>query len=536
MRAEATLGGWGRPKPPPSAPLPLSTDDRWRCPAAWHRGVDHQAAPEPPSTNGRSAVAIARRCASNWLGNEQLATSNQELGSTIRFVQPVLSPSESARLDAESTTPVEVLMERAGLGVALAAIRMGVGYGSRVTVLAGPGNNGGDGYVAARYLASRGVGVEILALAEPRTGAAIRAAERLGRVPVRRLGGPNRKPDLVIDALFGGGFRRGVPDEVRPWAELDVPKLAVDVPSGLDPATGIVDDVAFAADRTVTFHSLKTGHLLGSGPDVCGTVDVVDIGLEGGVPELLLVEDDDAVRPPRERTAHKWSAGSVLVMGGAEGMVGAAVFAARAALSFGAGAVGVASPSLGTVQALAPEVLGYPRSAISDRYRVIVVGPGMGEDRESLEAAMASERSLVIDADALGLLPVDVAFERPTVLTPHAGEFRRLTGDDPSPDAAGELARRSGAVVLLKGNPTFVTDGAVPRVVTSGGPELATIGTGDVLAGMIGALLARGLSPLDAATSAAHWHGVAARDLAGEGTVTADRLAGAVRRHAWSGS
>jgi NAD(P)H-hydrate epimerase len=275
---------------------------------------------------------------------------------------------------------------------------------------------------------------------------------------------------------------------------------------------------------------------LGAGPDVCGPVEVVDIGLAGGVPELLLVEDGDAIRPARRRTAHKWSAGSVLVMGGSPGMVGAAVFSARAALAFGAGAVGVASPSASTVQVLAPEVLAYDPGVIPARYAVIVVGPGMGEDRAALEAATSSGLPLVVDADALGLLQPDVTFEQPVVLTPHAGEFRRITGEEPGPTAAGELARRTGAVVLLKGNPTFVTDGAVPRVVTSGGPELATIGTGDVLAGMIGALLARGLPALEAATSAAHWHGVAARELAAEGTVTADRLAGSIRRQAWSAS
>ncbi|MGF1666654.1 MAG: NAD(P)H-hydrate dehydratase [Acidimicrobiia bacterium] len=450
-------------------------------------------------------------------------------------MKPVLSPAESARLDAESTVPITVLMERAGAAVAQAAVGMGAGYGSRVAVLVGPGNNGGDGYVAADRLRRRGVAVDLLALAPPRTEAAIWAAERVGG-PDGALAGPDPRVDLVVDAVFGGGFRRGVPAALRPWMSLDVPVLAVDVPTGLDPSDGTVDGVAFIARRTITFHSLSPGHLIGQGPDRCGEVEIADIGLEGGDPEMWLVGAGDAGRPGRARTVHKWSAGSVLVMGGSEGMVGAAVFAARAALRFGAGAVGIASPSAATAQLLAPEVLSYRAGEIPDRFGVLVVGPGMGDDRPALEAALASGRPLVIDADAIGLLPSDIRFDRPVVLTPHAGEFSRMSGGPVGHRQATSLAARTNSVVVLKGNPTFVTDGGVPRVVRSGGPSLATIGTGDVLAGMIGALLARGLPPLEAATSAAYWHGVAGTELAGEATLTADRLADGVGAYAWDRS
>lgn len=453
---------------------------------------------------------------------------------TIAHVKPVLSPAESARLDAASPVPVGTLMERAGMAVALAAVRMGVGYGSRVAVLVGPGNNGGDGYVAASHLARRGVHVELLALSEPRTEPAIEAASAARTtLLVGALTPPTGAVDLVVDAVFGGGFRGGVPDSLRPWMELETPLLAVDIPSGLDPTSGLVDDVAFTASRTVAFHSQKPGHVLGEGLDRCGTVEVADIGLVGGEPSLWLVEAVDAVRPGRDRRAHKWSAGSVLVMGGSEGMVGAAVFAAKAALAFGAGAVGVSSASMATVQVLAPEILSYRSGHVSDRYDVIVLGPGLGDDAFAIEKAMRSGKPLVIDADALPRLAPGTVFDRPVVLTPHTGEFVRMTGGPAGPEAARRLAEACQAVVVLKGNPTFVTDGGVPRVVTSGGPSLATIGTGDVLSGMIGALMARGLGALEAATSAAYWHGVAGTELSARSTLTADRLAGGVGAYAW---
>lgn len=447
----------------------------------------------------------------------------------------MLSPAESARLDAESPVPITVLMERAGVAVAQAAVRMGAGYGSRVTVLVGPGNNGGDGYVAADHLRRRGVAVDLLALAPPRTEAAVWAAGRTGG-PVGTLADPDRPVDLLIDAVFGGGFRRGVPPALRPWMTLDVPVLAVDVPSGLDPSTGVVDEMAFTARHTVTFHSMAPGHLVGEGPDRCGEVEIADIGLAGGDPEMWLVEAGDAGRPARARTVHKWAAGSVLVLGGSEGMVGAAVFAARAALRFGAGAVGISSSEAASAQLLAPEVLSYRAGEIPDRFGVLVVGPGMGQDTNTFEAALGSGRPLVIDADALGLLPPHVRFDRPVVLTPHAGEFARMSGGGVGHREARSLAARTGAVVVLKGNPTFVSDGGVPRVVRSGGPSLATIGTGDVLSGMIGALLARGMAPLEAATSAVYWHGVAGTELATTSTLTADRLAAGIGAYAWDRS
>lgn len=457
-------------------------------------------------------------------------------------MQPVVDPEEAARLDARATVPVEVLMDRAGYGVAREVTRMGIGSGDRVTVLAGPGNNGGDGYVAAYHLARRGVAVRVLALAQPKTFGCRWAAERAGGIgiPIRPMGPPSTT-DLLVDAVFGGGFRSGLPPQLRPWMEMDAPVVAVDVPTGLDPGSGLVEEVAFTASVTVTFHALKTGHLLGEGPDRCGRIEVVDIGLEGGDPSLMVVEAGDAPRPPRRRTAHKWSAGSVLVVGGAPGMVGAAVMAARSALRFGAGAVGVAAPAETrmVVAGLAPEVLSYTFERLDEvrpRFDVLAVGPGLGGYREVATHLLSThEGVIVLDADGINAVTLEHLRARtaPTVVTPHGGEFRRLTGEEPSPWAARAAAAEAGCVVVLKGNPTFVTDGDVPWVVTSNGPELATIGTGDVLTGMIAALIARGLPPAVAARSGAYWHGIAGRLLRRVGTVTADRLSEEVARFAW---
>ncbi len=265
---------------------------------------------------------------------------------------------------------------------------------------------------------------------------------------------------------------------------------------------------AFRATRTVTFHALKVGLVIGSGPDVCGVVTVADIGLRGGDPELLLTEETDAPLPSRARTAHKWSAGSVLVVGGAPGMTGAAVLAGKAALGFGAGAVGLAVPddAAEVAAAAAPELLHYSIEDLPGRYDVLLIGPGLGTDRADLAAKLLSnwEGPMVIDADALAAVGSDRASRRSgAVITPHGGEFERMTGQPPTYGAARDLATRIGATVLLKGNPTFVTDGGVPWVVNTGGPELATIGTGDVLAGMTAALLATGSDPVVAARSAA---------------------------------
>ena len=474
-------------------------------------------------------------------------------------MKPVITPREAARLDRISPEPVEVLMERAGWALEIAAARMGAGYGSRVAVLAGPGNNGGDGYVAAGLLDRRGADVVVHRLRPPKTAAARWARDRAvaAGVEIKEMGKPAPGVDLVIDAVFGGGFRGKCPPGLAAWMDCPAPVLAVDFPSGLDPTTGEVGDRCFTARRTVTFHALKTGHVLGEGPDRCGEVTVSDIGQSGEKPAMLVAEAGDCPRPGRRRTAHKWSAGSVIVVGGSPGMTGAPLLAARSALHAGAGGVGLMVP--GGCQALvagaAPELLTFGmgeavRFEVSSvdsclqtasRFDVMVIGPGIGRAAGAREwTRTVIERwdgPLVADADALWAADVDLLAARtgPTVVTPHRGELADLTRAEPGPAEAQELAAR-GVVVLAKGNPTFVCDPSRTWVVREGGPELATIGTGDVLAGWVGALWARGLSPRAAARSAAFWHGRAGAALAARRTVTADLLAREVGRWAWEGS
>ncbi len=468
-------------------------------------------------------------------------------------MEPLITPAESNRLDMASDEPAELLMERAGLGVALTAVEMGIGYGDRVIVLTGSGNNGGDGYVAAKHLARRGVQVSIRAFGYPRgdggpARAAAVAARRAGAL-IDEMGGPE-STDLIIDAVFGVGFRGSLPEIVVPWTRLDIPVLAVDVPSGLDATTGTVENAAFHADVTVTFQAAKTGHLLGEGPERSGELFVVDIGLGRPHPELMLCEEVDAPRPVRTRHAHKWSVGSVAVVGGSPGITGAVMLTARSALAAGTGAAtvicpgalqpiyatmdaGVMSRGAGRGERFTPDDVGAVLTT-AERYDVLALGPGLGPvDRIFVEALLERwDGPTVLDADGLNALDGSAALARDpdTIITPHAGEFTRLTGSDATHGAAEQLARETGAVVLLKGNPTFVTDGDDTWVVASGGPELATIGTGDVLTGMVAAFVAGGLPAQVAARSAAYHHGVAGARLAHTETVTASGLASEIAR------
>jgi hydroxyethylthiazole kinase-like uncharacterized protein yjeF len=457
-------------------------------------------------------------------------------------VKPVLTADEYHRVDKAYTGDLDQAMDRAGFAVALAATRHGAGYGSRVVVLAGPGNNGGDGYVAARYLHRRGSETVVHALAPPRTAEASRALRLALEDGVRVVElGPVVGADLVIDALFGGGARGGLPDGVLAWMEAPVPVLAVDYPTGLDPNTGKVERAAFRATETVTFQTLKTGHVRGRGPDICGVVTVVDIGIEGGEPAMWVAEETDALRPVRSRQTHKWSAGAVLVLGGSTGMIGAAILAGKAALAFGAGSVMISSPRSDLVAAAAPELLSRPLAEIGadlERFDVILAGPGLAEeDREMVLPILRKASKSVLDAGALDPAMVEAAVEGDgeVVVTPHAREFERLASVESGAFAARAFAEKTGSTVLLKGSPTIVSDGSAPVLVRTGGPELATIGTGDVLAGMIATLWARGLVPREAAVSGAYWHGVAGADLARSGTVTAPALGEHIRRFAYPG-
>jgi hydroxyethylthiazole kinase-like uncharacterized protein yjeF len=451
-------------------------------------------------------------------------------------VIPIVTPAEMGEVDRAASEPVEVLVARAGRAVAAAAVellraRRGRVAGARIVVVAGRGNNGADGRDAARRLAARGAGVTVV---DP--GAGLPAAH------------------LVVDAAFGTGLSRAYePPEVPP----DVPVLAVDIPSGIDGVTGVVVEGggAVRADRTVTFQAWKTGLLIGDGPGHAGAVDVADIGLGPGVADRARawVVGDADVRgavPDRPREAHKWQS-AVQVVAGSPGMSGAPWMVSHAALRAGAGYVRLAIPGVAAGQAGLPPgelvQVGLPPERWSaevidglGRFAAVVVGPGLGSpgrtgaDTEVGRLVAGSEVPVVVDADGLNTLGsldavaavVATRPARPVVLTPHAGEFARLTGEAPGADrlaAVRAAAARSGAVVLLKGSTTVVAhpDGRV-LVSTAGSSRLATAGTGDVLSGVVGALLGRGVPALEAAALGAHVHGRASALGPSDGLVATD--------------
>lgn len=464
-------------------------------------------------------------------------------------MRPILSVSEMRRVDAETSKHIDRLMDAAGNGVALSAVKMGVGYGSRVHVIAGKGNNGGDGYVAARYLARRGASVTVHSVGEPPSGTpthrAMQAATSVG-VTVRTIGVP-MEGDLLIDAFVGTGFVGDLPSEVAAWTHVVYPVLAVDIPSGIDGDTGFASGGVFRAERTATFHTYKPSHFLGEGPDLCGEVDLYDIGLEGGDPIMDLMTASDVMVPIRPRNTHKWSAGAVATIGGVPGLTGAALFAARGAIAAGAGAsvlfttaatareYASAAPDIPQMQASETESWRNHASEVLSllgRFDVLVMGPGLEPVASEFVAHILDgfQGSMVVDAGALNAIPdLDTLARRrfPTVLTPHGGEFKRLTGIDPDPAAAQWLAKETGAVVLMKGNPTLVVRERT-IVVDTGGPELATIGTGDVLTGMIAGFIAGGIDPVTATYSAAYLHGVAGSRVAMRHMVTPQALINAV--------
>lgn len=440
---------------------------------------------------------------------------------------PVVTPEEMAAVDAAAPEPVDVLIGRAGAAVAREALRLlGGTYGRRVLVVAGKGNNGNDGRDAATRLSRRGVRVLVMAA---------------GSEPPR----PSPPPDLVIDAAYGTGFHGTY--EAMPRLGADVPVLAVDIPSGVDGLTGAVGGRPFEATRTVTFAALKPGLLFPPGSELTGDVVVADIGLDVSDAGCGAVERDDVVRwvPPRATTAHKWQAAVVLVAG-SPGMTGAAHLAARAAQRSGAGMVRVATPGVLDDPQRPTEAVGVPGLDADDwdevvlgqldRAGALVVGPGLGQGNGTAArvrrlVSSSPEVPVLVDGDgltALGQEAAEVLSGRPVpaVLTPHDGEFARLAGAPPGADriaAARSLASRVAAVVLLKGPTTVVAHpGGRARVVTEGDARLATAGTGDVLSGCIGALLARGVDPFDAAAAGAWLHGRAAHHGPQEGLVASD--------------
>jgi hydroxyethylthiazole kinase-like uncharacterized protein yjeF len=426
-------------------------------------------------------------------------------------VQPVLTIAQMQTVDARAlaTTPIEQLVERAGTAVARAALDlMGGAYGRRTVLICGRGNNGADGRVAARLLARRGVHVTLLAPGE-----------------VEAIGFTGSPVDLVVDAAYGTGFRGTY---TAPRVADGMPVLAVDIPSGVDGDTGRADGAVLPADATVTFVALKPGLVQGDGVALAGEVRVIDIGLAFDGFDVAVVDDGDvaALVPARDPEGNKWVA-AVLVVAGSPGMTGAAALSARAAYRAGAGMVRLGVPGGDPSDLPAGEAVGIAlpdgrwfEAALraSERCHAVVVGPGLGRaegtDVEVRRLIGSSLVPVVVDADglnALGRVDATLSARSPVVLTPHDGEYSRLMGCAPGPDridAARRLATASGTVVLLKGPTTAVADpsGRV-LLARTGTPSLATAGTGDVLSGIIGALLARGVPPLEAAALGAHIHG-----------------------------
>lgn len=447
--------------------------------------------------------------------------------------------------------PDGALMRRAAAGLAAAcAGLLPRTYGARVVLLVGSGDNGGDALYAGARLARRGAGVTAVLLSPERVHegglAALRAAG--GRTVVapgavveglaEPVGGLFARADLVVDGIVGIGGKGGLRPVAVELADLvreaGVPVVAVDLPSGVDADTGEVGGAAIRADATVTFGTYKPGLLIDPAREYAGAVRLIDIGLGPQLPdgpggsavEVLQHVDVAGLLPRPGAESDKYRRGVVGIVAGSARYPGAAVLAVAGALSGAAGAVRYAGPGAEAVVARYPETLvsaGPPRRA--GRVQAWVVGPGLGDEQDARQAVadvLDSDVPVLVDADGLRLMDAEAVRARtaPTLLTPHAGEASALLGvareevESARLASVRDLAARTGATVLLKGSTTLVADPdpAVPvRVNPTGTGWLATAGSGDVLSGLVGGLLAAGLPARDAASAGAYLHGLAAR-------------------------
>jgi ADP-dependent NAD(P)H-hydrate dehydratase / NAD(P)H-hydrate epimerase len=451
------------------------------------------------------------------------------------WLDPLYEAAEMRAVDSwaieEQGVPEEDLMERAAL--ALARVTAAVAGPGPIRIVAGKGNNGGDGRVAARLLEEDGHEVEVIDGTEP--------------FDPDRLSGSG----VVVDALLGTGFegapREPVASAIAAINAAAAPVVACDVPSGVNSSTGEVEAGAVRADATATFHGSKVGLHVTPGKEHAGRVEVAEIGIPRGAPAPsaagLISERVLELYPRRGASGTKFVSGVVVVVGGSLGLTGAPTMAARSAGRAGAGYVQVAVP--GPVQQAVdlrlleqmsrglPDADGFhtPQGVgdveqMAERAGAVVLGPGLGRAESAQEfardVAVAVEAPLLVDADGLnahaGRLELFREREAPTVLTPHEGELGRLLEIESDEVAAHRVehvrdaAERSGAVVLLKGDDTIVAQPSGPMAISPGGsPALATAGTGDVLSGLIGALLAKGMDPFEAAALGALAHVLAGR-------------------------
>ena len=436
-----------------------------------------------------------------------------------------------------ASLPADALMDRAATGLAVVCSQLlGRTYGAHVVLLVGSGENGGDALLAGARLARRGARVDAVLLGS-------REHER-GLDVLRAAGGRvvdavAPAADLVLDGIVGIGGRGGLREKAADVVA-GLPRratvVAVDVPSGVDADTGAVPGAAVQADVTVTFGTLKPGLLVDPGASYAGVVELVDIGVTG-LPEAAAVAalqagDVAALLPRADRTSDKYSRGVVGVAAGSDRYTGAAVLCVGGAVRAGAGMVRYSGDDAAAdlVRRQWPEVV-----VGEGRVQAWAVGSGGGDGFAArLHRALADDVPVVVDADALAALDAGRGSGPPLLLTPHAGELARMLGLDRAEvegerlRVAREAADRYAAVVLLKGSTTVVAaPGGRVRVNSTGTPELATAGSGDVLAGLAGALLAGGLDPFDAGSVAAYLHGLAGRLAARDGATTsaADLLA-----------
>ncbi len=448
----------------------------------------------------------------------------------------------AAEEDAFARVPAGALMQRAAAGLAAAVLDLlGQAYGRRVRLLVGAGNNGGDALWAGAMLRRRGVAVDAVLVSAQ--------AHEEGAGALRRAGGhlvdagdPAAHvlpaPDVVVDGILGIGGRPGLPDaaaEALDTAAADAPDatvVAVDVPSGIGVDTGTLEGRHVDADVTVTFGSLKPGHLVDPAAEASGVVHLVDIGLDLPPAAVTALQPADVagLLPRPGGPDHKYSRGVVGVRAGSAEYPGAGLLCVAGASSGLAGMVRYAGDDAvgDRVRQAHPEVVG------PGRVQAWTVGSGTGDGASgALAAALADGVPVCVDADALAHVPRDAGV--PLVLTPHAGELARMSGVERGAVEAEPLAHARaaaaalGATVLLKGRHTLVArpDGAV-RVNTTGPAWLATAGAGDVLAGLVGALLAGGLGPFDAASVGAWLHGAAATIASAGGPLVAGDVAAAI--------
>jgi hydroxyethylthiazole kinase-like uncharacterized protein yjeF len=488
---------------------------------------------------------------------------------TVVTPRPIYLSGEIREIErlAQARPGSTPLMEQAGLAAAEYARELLGEYGRNVLVLAGPGNNGGDAFEVAAQLKRWFYRVELVFAGDEHQ----LSEEALGALRKWRACGGNTyaappaafRPDLVVDGLFGIGLARalegGYADIIAGINRLPGPKLALDIASGINADTGAVMGTALHATHCITFIALKPGLLTLDGPDHCGEIRVADLGLD--VRSMLANRGATTGQellqcvPPRPLNFHKGHAGSVGVLGGAGGMVGAAVLAGRAALKLGAGKVflGLLTDRPPYVDYAQPELmLRTPHELLeAGMITVFAAGPGMGTGKSAeqlLREVLDAGVPLVLDADALNLIAASKTLQArlskrsaASVLTPHPAEAARLLGcataavQSDRIQAALDISQRYQAVVVLKGNGSVI---AVPDgtwlINTSGNPGMASAGMGDVLAGMIASLLAQGANARDATAAAVWLHGAAAESLAAQGQgplgITASDVIEAARR------